>query len=400
MKKPFTLLLSTIIILTSAVFTVPTVATVRSETININGVELRCDVGDTGILQIVMSNELSREIAANNPNIAIDLRGVVDIVGYTLLFDPSVAKSVVVEFKNEVKVVLSAANCMQLADNASGELVVLRALYSRADNGKISGVEISTDTPLGNIIEAYGDIKPWLVSLPALGGTSAAKNVVIFEEGLNVVPRCRDEGGAISAYICRSGKYTVQKAEAKSFADIIPNWARDSVNWLSARDVVLGGDGNLYADSGVTRVEFAQMFVRLLSSNTDITFSEAYYNDSAQLPLWANLNTSLVSILFGVSENDALNPNKVMSRCEMINALYNYVAAGDLFYSDSNVALPFNDIEGMNHSELYPLRILYEMGIIIGDGNSVCLGQSANRAQAMVALCRFASWQLENGALE
>jgi len=396
MKKSFPLLLSAIIILTSALLTAPSAATVRSETISVNGVELRCDVGDTGMLQITML----REIVANNPNIAIDLRGVAGIVGYTLLFDPSVAESVVIEFENEVKVVLAAANCMQLADNASGESVVLSALYIRADDGKISGVEISTGTPLGNIIEAYGYIKPWLVSLPAVGRTSAAKNVVIYEEGLNVVPRCWDEEGAIFAYICRSGKYTVQKAEAKSFADIMPNWARESVNWLSARGVVLGGDGNLYADRGVTRVEFAQMFVRLLGIHTEITFSETYYNDSAQLPLWSKLNTSLVSILFGVGENDALNPNKVMSRGEMIDALYNYVAAGDLFYSDSNVYLPFSDIGSMSHSELYPLRMLYEMGIIVGDGNGVCLGQSASRGQAMAALYRLALWQLENGALE
>lgn len=393
MKKTARILLFALILSAAAS---PASATIRSEVIHINQIELRCDVSDFGLLQIMPTESRWDEIWLNDSQETIvNLDGIKGLKGYALQFYPS--GSIAIEFDGQTKVTLSEANCMQLADHAGGKPITLTVAYEFSSENQICGIELTTYKHDGKPIEFYGYTKPILVSLPLEKADEATAQYTVMEKNaVGLVPQSYSEKGVLYAYINEPGKYGMRQAEPKAFDDELPAWAEESINWLSAREVIQGdGERQLSANRPITRAEFAEVLTRLLGKRetSDSENYVEYYLDFADTPAWASFGMTELLLLFDSSENGACyNPNKDMSRRDMFLALYRYISMNDMFYDDSGYHAQFEDLKE-GSTEFHAIETLDRMGLIRGYDNKINLDDPASRAQAFELFYRFSVCQ-------
>ena len=373
-----------------AIMITPTLATVWFEQIEINGVTINCDGSDDGYLQIFPTDSQFEEMLANRGNgFYIDLSGRKTKVmnGYSIYFpDVDSYGLTTIKFADKTMVKLPQLLSYQM-DHANG----IKVSYDFDKDGVAISVSIETFQKDGST-EGYGNYNdPILVSLPYENANPNENGSVVLENvETGIISRSFLADNTLYGFVYQSGKHVIRKSSPLTYTDVIPAWAKDGVDYLSARGILCGyTDGGLYANNGITQLEFAIMFSRMYGYDT----SEDSYFDSyfPNLPEWSkkafDKGTAYIMFLQG---NDKFEPNKVMTRGEVFNALYIFIMVHDLYYNPDKYESTFSDYT----EDLYSVKMLDQMGLIDGYGGNVNVNDVASRAQVLTLLERFIKWQI------
>lgn len=368
-------------------------ATIRSETIDFHGVELRCDVSNLGILQISPSPEQQKQVleslrkaAIESPQdatVELDISKIKGIKGYAVCLDQW--HPLVVEYSDDVKLFISPQAAAVINDHTGSRQAVLEVKYIFAADNSVTGIDLSLRDLNGKDLDIVG-----VVCFPA---SSDSLNTVLKKDG-QIIAKSGVQNGLFYSALCLNGQYSVAEAEPLIFDDEVPSWARSSVDWLSARGVVFGSNGNFRPDAGITRAEFLTMFERLYNRGEPSAAETIEYKDLDDTPHWAKV--SYTAIFLTDESRDYLYPNKVMTRREMVKVLGGDIRIADLFYDNTKYETPFSDMASPGDQQAYDVNVLSRTGIMKGYGGAAKLDETATRAQAAELLCRFAKWETLN----
>lgn len=378
-----------------SVMSFPIYAAVRTETIDIQRVEICCDVSESRIIHIVITPEQTQQIHKNlGENLkpgekipSIDLTGISGLNGFTLRI--SSWFSFELESMEDVKLFISPMAASSIEDFSGGEEVYLEMSYSFDDDRHVTGIDLNTTDKKGSAIKSVG-----VVSLPA-AATHTASQFMTLERGGEIIAKSGVQDGLFYAAVSLTGSYTVVDAKPKEFEDEIPDWAKSSVDYLSARDVIQGASGCFRGNDGITRAEFLTMLTRLY--NPESTELSTYYKfeDIADIPDWAIIGVH--SMFMGVELDGFLYPNQVMTRGDILVTIRNYVLFSDLFYDPSNYEVSFSDKDSFTDEQTGAAWLMSRLGILEGfDDGSARLDEVATRAQAAVILQRYSQWETLN----
>lgn len=362
-------------------------ATIRSETVDFHGVKIVCDVSDLGVLQIRPSSEQQKQIIESLQNAAVelDLSGIKGLKGFSICLDEW--HLLTLEYSNDVKLFISPQAAAAINDHSGGKQTTLEVKYSFAADNSVTDIELALTAQDRKNIDVVG-----VVCFP----TSSDNQNTVFTKDGQIIAKSGIQKGLFYSALCLNGKYSVTEAEPLIFEDEIPSWAKNSVEWMSARGVISGSEGNFRPDAGITRAEFLTMFERLYNRGEPGVADTLEYKDLADVPGWAAV--SYVAIFLDNGSSDFLYPNKVMTRGEMVNVVGGYMRIGDLFYDETEYETPFSDADTLNSAQAYDVKMLSRIGVLCGYGGAVRLEDTATRAQAAELLCRFAQWETQNRA--
>lgn len=156
------------------------------------------------------------------------------------------------------------------------------------------------------------------------------------------------------------------KAYTKSFADVQTSWAKQNVEFVTARDILNGVSDNEFAPSStVTRAMIVTVLGRLCDAKTSgysNTFTDVQNNLwYTNYVSWAKAN----NIMGGVTETQ-FEPNSELSREQFAVTVYNFLNHMGYDITVNNVT-NFNDdskISSWSRDEIYALKAL---GIVNGD---------------------------------
>ena len=201
------------------------------------------------------------------------------------------------------------------------------------------------------------NVKPGTVAVlvHADGTEEIVKNSLPTEDGIQLTVN----GGATVKIVDNS----------KDFADTRNHWARDAIDFVSARGLVSGMSGTTYApDASTTRAQLWTILAR--QSGADLTGGATWYEKAQN---WAKEK--------GIS--DGTNPNGTINRAQMVTMLWR--AMGQ---SAAGSAANFTDVPADSYYA-QAMAWAVENGITTGTGNGkFSPDNTCTRAQIAVFLYR------------
>ena len=175
------------------------------------------------------------------------------------------------------------------------------------------------------------------------------------------------------------------------FDDIKEHWAKNQIISLYKEGYINGRTLNSYApDDGLTRAEFIALLARTLNITQPSSGFVTKFKDNNFYQHWAQ------NIIMAMEENGyiagfknskgqyIINPDKEITRAEMITLLYNVMNSQEKYEGYSN----FTDIQG--HWAEKPIRVLEKMNLVSGiKPGKFGPDQTCTRAQAAVVIQRY-----------
>lgn len=157
---------------------------------------------------------------------------------------------------------------------------------------------------------------------------------------------------------------------AKSFADVREHWAKDSIDFVSARGLMSGTSAAAFApDAPTTRAQFWTILAR--QAGVDLSGGSVWYEKAQE---WVKAS--------GIS--DGTNPNGTITRAQMVTMLHR--AAGSPEVESAGV---FTDVPAGSYYEK-AVAWAVENGITTGVGNGGFDPNGAcTRAQVATFLTRI-----------
>ena len=373
-----------------AMIITPALATVWFEQIEINGVTINCDGSDDGYLQISPTDRQFEEMLANRGDgfyLDLSARKTKVMNGYSIYFpDADSYGLTTIKFADKTMVKLPQLLSYQM-DQANG----IKVSYEFDKDGAAISVSIEILQKDGST-EGYGNYNdPILVSLPYENANPNENGSIVLENTeTGIISRSFLADKTLYGFVYQNGKHIIKKSNPLTYTDVIPVWAKGSVDYLSARGIIRGyTDGRLYANSGVTQLEFAIMFSRMYGYDTSKdSYFDSYFPD---IPEWSkkafDRGTAYIMFLQG---NDKFEPDKVMTRGEVFKAFYILLMVHDLYYNPDKYESAFSDYT----DDLHAVKMLDQMGLLEGYGGNVSVNDIASRAQVFTMLERFIKWQI------
>jgi hypothetical protein len=215
------------------------------------------------------------------------------------------------------------------------------------------------------------------------------------ENGKEVFIGFASDASGTMTYIAPEGTTVLFRENPKSFTDIAGHWAKDSIDFVTERELFLGtSDGNFSPESGMTRAMFTAVIGRLYERSygilhkkdehafTDVDY-DAYYGAYVD---WAAEN----NIITGVG-GGSFKPEREITRQEMAAILYRFAEFLNTLPSASeNAQLNYPDAAALAPWATQAALYCQETGIITGrsGGNFVPQG-TVTRAEVAVILQRF-----------
>ncbi|MCI8304357.1 MAG: hypothetical protein HFF52_06990 [Lawsonibacter sp.] len=162
------------------------------------------------------------------------------------------------------------------------------------------------------------------------------------------------------------------KDNSKYFSDTNSHWAKDAIDFVSARELFYGETVSSFApNNGMSRAMLMTVLARL--DGADTAQGETWYAGSME---WA--------VSHGIS--DGSNPEGVITREQLVSMLHRYAGSPT---ADSKT-LPFSDAQLISSYAQEPMRWAVEQGILHGCGNGLLAPNgSATRAEVAAVLMRF-----------
>ncbi len=198
-----------------------------------------------------------------------------------------------------------------------------------------------------------------------------------------VVPYYYNENGKIVyitlSYVFDNEIIAVEKGEVsreyklkenkKYFNDTKDSWAKDSIDFVTSREILIGvGDNNFAPNDNLTRAMIITVFSRLTNENVEgylSTFEDVNDNWYTNYIAWGENN----NITSGLNDSNLFYPNKDLTREEMAILLINYFNFLELELNTSKT-WTFEDEENISEMALESVYALNDLGIFIGNENN------------------------------
>ena len=210
------------------------------------------------------------------------------------------------------------------------------------------------------------------VEIPVRDVSSGTVAVIVHEDGTEEIVKDSvptEDGIRLTV----SGSTTVKIIDnAKDFIDTRDHWAKDSIDFVSARGLVNGISDTLFApNASTTRVQLWTILAR--KDGADLTGGATWY-EKAQA--WSKLH--------GIS--DGTNPNGTITRAQMVAMLWR--AAGS---PQTQITLRFTDVAANNY---YAQAVAWavQQGITTGTGDDK-FSPNATCTRAQIATFLRRSYQ-------
>ncbi|MEA4894682.1 MAG: S-layer homology domain-containing protein [Oscillospiraceae bacterium] len=378
-------------------------ATVASDELTVNKVTIRCDIGDTGLIQISLSDEQSKRILDNTEmgSLVFDLTPIKFTKGFDLTFDPRAFENARIE---EIRIIsfpdaelrLDANNLAQLADRASGEKMTLHLEYldSGTSSQPMKGVELSAYLKDGTQIDQFGTTNPINITIPYDDFHYNKADLVAVktsDKENETIARSMASEKSVILLADRPGKYIITHREPKKFDDLTEEWMSAPVNLLSSRKITLGVSEHSFApNQGITYAEFLTLFARLLNLPKGTS-------SNMEIPAWAKdtLTESNIAFLMQGNNGMQLEIRDILTRQEMFAILSVYISVNNVYFSKTDKPLMFADMESIDEKNKYNIDLLSKMGLIQGDSNNnIRAKDAATRAEAVLVLYKFLIWSI------
>ena len=209
------------------------------------------------------------------------------------------------------------------------------------------------------------------VEIPVSNANSGTVAVLVHPDGTEeIVKNSLPTEGGIRLTV--NGGATVKIVDnSKDFADTQSHWAKDEIDFVSARELVNGIGNNLFGVSGeMTRGMVNTVLARLAGANTE--GGAKWYDKGTE---WARTN--------GIS--DGTNPTAPVTREQLAAMLYRFAGAPAV-----SGALNFNDANAVSEYARSALLWATQNGILNGvGGNLAAPAALAERAQVAAMLARY-----------
>ena len=209
------------------------------------------------------------------------------------------------------------------------------------------------------------------VEIPVSNANSGTVAVLVHPDGTEeIVKNSLPTENGIQLTV--NGGATVKIVDnSKDFADTQNHWAKDAIDFVSARELVNGVGNNLFGVSGeMTRGMVNTVLARLAGANTE--GGAKWYDKGTE---WARTN--------GIS--DGTNPTAPVTREQLAAMLYRFAGAPAV-----SGALNFNDANAVSEYARSALLWATQNGILNGVGGDLAAPAApAERAQVAAMLARY-----------
>lgn len=168
------------------------------------------------------------------------------------------------------------------------------------------------------------------------------------------------------------GAVITVKDNSKYFSDVNSHWAKDAIQFSSARELFQGETPSTFApNAGMSRAMLMTVLARL--DGADTVKGEAWYSKGIE---WA--------VAHGIS--DGSNPDDIITREQLASMLHRYAGSPT---SDSK-ALSFGDAQSVSGYARESMCWAVEKGMLRGYGNGLLAPKgNATRAEVAAVLKRF-----------
>jgi hypothetical protein len=192
-----------------------------------------------------------------------------------------------------------------------------------------------------------------------------------------------------------SGGYRIFEYH-KTFVDIQKHWAKQEIEWIASKRVVIGNQEKYSPNAMITKVQFATMLARALGLKEYQGDDRSYTDVSPKYWGFGAVEAVTRAGYMDVPNSKVFNPNSTITREDMVVALIRAwedekgrteLSTGEI----GNILKLYVDLDEINHSAKESLALAIKLGIIKGVGNKLQPKQTATRAQAAVMIRRFMS---------
>jgi large repetitive protein len=199
--------------------------------------------------------------------------------------------------------------------------------------------------------------------------------------------------GKMTFVAVASGVYQIMEYQ-KSFADIQKHWAKEDIELLASKHVVIGSNDNYIPNAKITRIQLAAMLLRSLGLN-EYKGSESSFQD-VKPGHWAFGIAEAVTRagFINVSEAGMFKPNEFITREEMVITLIRAIESetGEIRLSKSEqqkILNTYKDQSQLNEMAKESFAKAIHLQIIIGVHNQLLPQDTSTRAQAAVTIRRL-----------
>jgi hypothetical protein len=216
-----------------------------------------------------------------------------------------------------------------------------------------------------------GSTKPVRVEIPVTNPTPGTVAVIVNADGSETVVKSSLLTGAGLTAAVSDGAVVKIVDNSKAFPDTASHWARDAVDFVSARQLFSGQSASAFAPNGtMTRAMLITAVARLDGVNT--AGGASWYERSMA---WA--------VQQGIS--DGTNPSGQITREQLVTVLYRYAGS-----PAASALMPFSDTNAISSYAYDAMRWAVENDILSGYGDGTLAPQAqATRAQAAMMLMRY-----------
>lgn len=236
------------------------------------------------------------------------------------------------------------------------------------------------------LTKVNGDIK---VELPKIRPSVNTVVMMVDENGRSkVIPKSIFRDDTILATI--NGSNTLRILEnKKAFGDIENHWAKESIGYITARELFLGTDIEVFSPNlPMTRGMLVTVLHRLEGQvKTSTTSFEDVDENKYYAPAvyWASSN----GIVEGVGEG-IFAPDRVITREQLAVMIYRYGAALGLDTSSKNDSISdFKDSDQVSSWASNAMNYAIDTGLISGKNGSLVPKGNATRGEVATILYRF-----------
>jgi hypothetical protein len=199
--------------------------------------------------------------------------------------------------------------------------------------------------------------------------------------------------GKMAFVAMASGVYQIMEYQ-KSFADIQKHWAKEDIELLASKHVVIGSNDHYIPNTKITRIQFAAMLMRSLGLN-EYKGSESSFHDVKPGHWGYGIAEAVKRAGFiNVSEARMFKPNEFITREEMVITLIRAIESetGEIHLSESEqqkILNTFKDHSQLNKLAKESFAKAIHLQIIIGVHNQLLPHDTSTRAQAAVTIRRL-----------
>ena len=176
--------------------------------------------------------------------------------------------------------------------------------------------------------------------------------------------------GSMTMLISEPGTYGVINNK-KDFTDISGNWAANTIDFITAREICIGvGENRFDPNGGMTRAMFAQVLANI--EGADLTAYKTSRFADVEDGVWfaAALEWAANNSIVGGYGNNLFGPDDLITREQMAIMLNNYIRYKDIELKKDDDYTPFADDSNVSSWAKDAVVDMKRYGLISGVGDN------------------------------